>query len=51
MVVGLCALPSSLLAGVLWDRVAPSVPFAVSLGLTVVAVALLGLIREPGETA
>lgn len=49
MVVGLCALPSSLLAGVLWDRVAPGVPFAASLGLTVIAIALLGLVREPGE--
>lgn len=49
MVVGLCALPSSLLAGVLWDRVAPGVPFAASLSLTIIAIAMLGLVREPGE--
>ena len=47
MVVGLCALPSSLMAGVLWDRVAPGVPFMASLGLTIIALLLLGLIREP----
>jgi len=47
MVVGLAALPASLLAGVLWDRLAPGVPFMASLGLTIIATLLLVFVREP----
>lgn len=47
MVVGLCALPASLLAGVLWDKLAPGVPFMASLGLTAIAIVMLGFVREP----
>ena len=46
MVVGLCALPSSLLAGLLWDGVGAFVPLYVSLGLTAIASALLVFVKE-----
>jgi MFS family permease len=47
MVVGLCALPASLAAGLLWERIGMLVPFYLSLALTVVAAALLRLVKEP----
>ena len=46
MVVGLCALPSSLLAGMLWGRVGVFVPLYVSLGLTAIATVLLLFVKE-----
>jgi MFS family permease len=46
MVVGLCALPASLVAGLLWDKVGLFAPFAVALGLTAVASLLLVFVRE-----
>ena len=46
MVVGLCAFPSSLIAGLLWDRVGAFVPLYVSIGLTATASVLLIFVRE-----
>ena len=46
MVVGLCALPASLLAGLLWDRIGVFVPLYVSIGLTVMASTLLLFVKE-----
>jgi len=46
MVVGLCAFPASLLAGLLWDRVGIFVPLYVSLGFTAIASALLMFVKE-----
>jgi MFS family permease len=46
MAVGLCALPASLLAGWLWDNVGRAAPFALSIGLTAAAAALLLFVRE-----
>jgi len=46
MVVGLMALPASILAGLLWDRVGRLVPFILSLGLTAVAATLLFFVKE-----
>jgi len=46
MVVGLCALPSSLLAGLLWDGVGAFVPLYVSIGLTTMATVLLIFVKE-----
>ncbi len=46
MVVGLCALPSSLLAGLLWDRVGTFVPLYVSMALTLAASLLLAFVKE-----
>jgi MFS family permease len=46
MVVGLAALPASLVAGFLWDKAGRQVPFMVSLGLTAVAALLLVFVKE-----
>jgi MFS family permease len=46
MVIGLAALPASLLAGLLWDKIGRRTPFYVSLGLTAVAALLLLFVRE-----
>ncbi|MCX6234315.1 MAG: MFS transporter [Bacteroidetes bacterium] len=46
MVVGLCALPSSFFAGLLWDKINPIAPFCFSLVLTIIAVLLLVFVKE-----
>jgi len=46
MVIGLCALPASLIAGFLWDKAGRQVPFYLSLGLTAVAGLLLLFVKE-----
>ncbi len=50
MVVGLCALPSSLMTGILWDTVSPSLPLLVSLVLTTLAISLLVFVHQPRES-
>ncbi len=53
MIVGLCALPASLIAGVLWDRINLYAPFYFSLMLTVLSMVLLLFVqdRRPGDHA
>ncbi|MDW7760790.1 MAG: MFS transporter [Acidobacteriota bacterium] len=46
MVIGLSALPASLAAGILWDRIALWAPFSLSLVLTAAAAILLIFVRE-----
>ncbi|MCI0471694.1 MAG: MFS transporter, partial [Candidatus Aminicenantes bacterium] len=46
MVIGLCALPASFAAGLLWDKIGISAPFYFSLGLTLLAVVLLFFVKE-----
>ncbi|MDD5025906.1 MAG: MFS transporter [Candidatus Peribacteraceae bacterium] len=46
MVIGLCILPASLIAGILWDRVGIAAPFIFSLVLTVIAAGMLGFVHE-----
>lgn len=46
MVIGLLALPASLMAGYLWDIFNPLIPFSVALGLTVLSVILLSFVKE-----
>ncbi len=46
MVIGLCALPASVLAGFLWDRYGRTAPFVISLVLTVASTLLLLTVRE-----
>jgi MFS family permease len=46
MAVGLCALPASLTAGLLWDRVGTAAPFMLGLGLTILSLLLLLLVKE-----
>jgi len=46
MVIGICALPSSFIAGILWDKVGKFVPLYLSLALTAVALILLTFVKE-----
>jgi MFS family permease len=46
MVVGLCALPASLIAGILWDKISKFMPFYSSLGLTVLSIIMLIFVKE-----
>jgi MFS family permease len=45
MAVGLCALPSSVIAGLLWDKINPSAPFILSLVLTMIAVVMMFFVK------
>lgn len=46
MVVGLCALPASVIAGLLWISFGKAAPFYLSLAATIVSLALLMLVKE-----
>lgn len=46
MVIGLCALPASFIAGILWDKVSLFMPFYFSLALTIISSLLLLAVRE-----
>ncbi|GIW61736.1 MAG: MFS transporter [Patescibacteria group bacterium] len=46
MIIGLMGLPSSFIAGLLWEYVGQSVPFIYSLILSIIAFLLLFLIKE-----
>jgi MFS family permease len=46
MVTGLCALPASLAAGLLWDKIGMFMPLFLSLGLTTAATAMLIFVKE-----
>lgn len=49
MIIGLCALPSSILAGLLWDYFGPFAPFYFSLALTAVSLIFLIFVKENKE--
>lgn len=51
MVTGLCALPASLAAGLLWDTTGMFTPLFLSLGLTIAATVMLMFVKEnrPGK--
>jgi Major Facilitator Superfamily. len=46
MAIGICALPASLIAGFLWDRINMHAPFYLSLALTLAACLLLAFVKE-----
>jgi MFS family permease len=46
MAIGVCALPASLIAGFLWDKINMHAPFYLSLSLTLAACALLMFVKE-----
>jgi len=46
MAVGLCALPSSLIAGILWDKINIFAPFHFSLVLTILSIIILFFVKE-----
>lgn len=49
MVVGLCNLPASLFAGLLWDTLGVSAPLYLSLSLTIISMALLIFVKDSSE--
>lgn len=49
LVIGISALPSSLIAGILWDQIGVYAPFFFSLCLTILSLAVLGFVKE-GES-
>lgn len=51
MITGLCALPASFLAGILWEVFGKTAPFAVSLGLSSAALLICILFFRPGPWA
>lgn len=51
MVIGLSALPASLIAGLLWDQIGLNAPFYFSLGLTLIASLMLFFIKENQRSA
>jgi MFS family permease len=46
MVIGLCALPASLIAGILWEKISLLMPFYFSLALTFISSLMLLAVRE-----
>jgi len=50
MIIGLCALPASLVAGLMWEKLGIFIPFYFSLGLTVVASIMLTFVKERKES-
>lgn len=47
MIIGLCALPASLIAGILWDHAGVFAPFYLSLLLTFMALVGMFFVQEP----
>lgn len=47
MAIGLCALPASLIAGLIWDKIGLEAPFYLSFVLTVVSMCILMFITPP----
>lgn len=46
MIIGLCALPASFIAGILWDKVGISAPLYFALSLTIIASGMLAFVKE-----
>jgi len=46
MIVGLCALPASLIAGILWEKVSIFMPLYFSLTLTILSIIMLLFVKE-----
>lgn len=46
MAIGICALPASLIAGFLWDKIDMHAPFYLSLALSVIACFMLLFVKE-----
>jgi MFS family permease len=46
MVIGLCALPASVVAGLLWDQIGIQAPFIFSLVLTAISAGMLLFVKE-----
>jgi MFS family permease len=51
MVIGLCNLPASLIAGILWDKISIFAPFYFSMGLTILSIVMLTFVNENKESS
>jgi len=49
MIIGICALPSSLLAGILWENVNMFAPLYLSLALTAISTVMLFFLKEKNK--
>lgn len=49
MMIGLCALPASFMAGLLWDKMGKNSPFYLSAGLSLIAILMLFFVKDPFE--
>ncbi len=50
MIVGLCALPASFMAGILWSQVNSLAPVYLSFGLTIISIVLLIFVKEKQDS-
>jgi MFS family permease len=50
MIIGLCALPASLMAGIMWEKMGILIPFYFSLGLTIIASIILLFVKEKKDS-
>ncbi len=46
MAIGICALPASLIAGLLWDQINMFAPLYFSIGLTLIAIVMLMFVKK-----
>jgi MFS family permease len=46
LIVGLCALPASIIAGILWETLEKFTPFLFSLSLTILAIIMMMFVKE-----
>jgi MFS family permease len=46
LIVGLCALPASIIAGILWETLEKSTPFLFSLSMTILAIIMMIFVKE-----
>lgn len=51
MIIGLCSLPASFVAGLLWDKVGHVAPFYYSAILTIIATTILIMVKDNSQTA
>jgi len=51
MIIGLCALPSSLIAGILWENISILAPLYFSLGLTILSIIVLLFVKSKDEVS
>jgi len=49
MIVGICAFPASLIAGILWTSFDKYAPFYVSFALTLIAIVLMAFLKEQNK--
>lgn len=46
MIIGIAALPASVIAGLLWDKISLLAPFIISLILSIISIVMLLFVKE-----